>query len=227
MDQIKEKIGEAAATFVQDGMVIGLGTGSTAASFIRALAKRYEEEGLNIVTVASSYQSEILARDLSVPFVSIDAISSIDITFDGADEIDPAKQLIKGAGGALLKEKILATASKELVIMVDETKCVQSLGRAKLPVEVVPFGHMLTAAKFAPFASSWQLRKRGDGRIFVTDSLHFIYDLELKLPIKDLHQLQQGLLAIAGVVETGLFLNLTGRVVTGYTDGTIKILHGS
>ena len=224
MDHVKEKIGEAAASFVQDGMVIGLGTGSTAAFFIRALAKRYEKEGLNIVTVASSYQSEILAKDLGIPFVHIDAINAIDITFDGADEIDDEWHLIKGAGGALLREKILISASKEFIVLCDETKCVKKLGSALLPVEVVPFGHSLTAMYFQEVANSFTLRKRGDGRVFVTDCQHFIYDLQLKPELTDFEALETKLLKIPGVVETGLFLHHATKVILGYKDLTIKIL---
>lgn len=222
--QIKERVAGVATTFVQDGMVVGLGTGSTAACFIRALAQRYDDEGLNIVTVASSYSSENMARDLGLPFVSIDAITEIDLTFDGADEIDPDMQLVKGAGGALLKEKIIAYASKELVIMADESKCVESLGKTKLPVEVVQFGHALTGERLMKYGSSCTLRKRGDGRVFITESQHFIYDLQLSLPIQNLEALETELLHIPGVVETGLFLNRAGRVLIGTADGSVKVL---
>ncbi len=224
MDEIKNRIGSAACALVEDGMVIGLGTGSTAACFIQALAMRYESEGLNIVTVASSHASEKLARDLGLPSVSIDAIEQIDITFDGADELDPKKQMIKGAGAALLKEKILASNSRELVVLVDESKVVKSLGKVKLPVEVVQFAHKLAARKLESYAKSCTLRYRGDGKPLVTDSGNFIYDLELKLPIKNVEILDAALRSIPGVVETGLFYKLAGRVVIGYKDTTIKIL---
>lgn len=224
MDQIKERIGQAAASIVEDGMVVGLGTGSTATHFIHALAKRVELEGLTIVTVASSHASEKLARELGLSFVSMDAISTIDITFDGADEIDHKKQMIKGAGGALLKEKILAYNSRELVIMVDYTKCVDTLGKAKLPVEVVQFGHNLTEQHFAKFTSSSSMRLRGDGKPFITESQHFIYDLTLKEPIDNPQQLDEELRKIPGVVETGIFYNIAGRVLIGYQDGTVKLL---
>lgn len=224
MDEVKERIGQAAASLVEDGMVVGLGTGSTAGCFIQALAKRYEVEGLNIVTVASSHASEKLARDLGLPFVLIDAIEKIDITFDGADEIDPQKQMIKGAGGALLREKILASSSREFVVLVDETKLVNALGKVKLPVEVVQFGHRITQSKLTAFATSCTLRLRGDGKPFVTDSGHFIYDLELKTPVENVEALDTALHHIPGVVETGLFYHLAGRVVIGYTDGTVKML---
>lgn len=226
MDDVKERIGEAAAALVEDGMIVGLGTGSTALCFIQALAKRYEVEGLNIVTVASSHASEKHARDLGLPQVSIDAIDKIDITFDGADEITPKNEMIKGAGGALLKEKILAQASRELVILVDETKLVESLGTAKLPIEVVQFGHRLVEARLAQFGSSCTLRMRGDGRPYITDSANFIYDLQLNLPVANVQELDTLLHKIAGVVETGLFYAIAGRVVVGYKDGTVQIKGG-
>ncbi len=224
MDDIKVRIGAASASLVEDGNVIGLGTGSTASCFIHALASRYEEEGLNIVTVASSHASEKLARDLGLPFVSIDAIEAIDLYFDGADELDPQKQMIKGAGGALLKEKILASCSREFVVMVDESKLVNSLGLVKLPVEVVQFAHRITEFKLQSFATSCILRTRGDSKPFVTDSGNFIYDLQLKLPVDNVEDLDSALKRIPGVVETGLFYKLAGRVVIGYKDGSVKMI---
>ena len=224
MDDVKDRIGQAAALLVEDGMVIGLGTGSTASCFIRALAKRFEDEGLNIVTVASSHASEKLARDLGLPSVSIDAIETIDITFDGADELDPEKQMIKGAGGALLKEKILATSSREFVVMVDESKLVKTLGTVKLPVEVVQFAHRLTQKKLSQFASSTVLRMRSDGNPYVTDSGNFIYDLQLNLPIANIEALDTAIGHIAGVVDTGFFYKIAGRTIIGNKDGTIKII---
>jgi ribose 5-phosphate isomerase A len=224
MDQVKERIGETAAALVEDGMLIGLGTGSTANYFIKALAKRVADEGISVVTVATSLASEKLARELDLPYVSIDAISSIDLTFDGADEITPQKQMIKGAGGALLKEKIIATHSKEFIVMVDETKCVDRVGGVKLPVEVVQFGHQLTSDRLLSIACSSRLRLRGDGRPFITESNHFIYDIELKEKIKDPESIDVSIRSIAGVVTTGLFYNLAGRVLVGYADGSVKVL---
>lgn len=224
MDVVKERIGEVAASLVQDGMLIGLGTGSTANCFIQALAKRYHDEGIVIATVSSSYSSEKLARESGLPFVTIDAISEIDITFDGADEIDSQKRMIKGRGGALLKEKILASHSKELIIMVDETKWVSALGtKAKLPVEIIQFGYLLTAKKLLEFAHSVKLRLRADNRPFMTESGHFIMDVELKLPIENYEALCDKIRDIAGVVETGFFFGMTPRVITGYADSSVKI----
>lgn len=225
MDVVKERIGKAAAALVQDGMLIGLGTGSTANCFIHALGRRCQEEGLVIATVSSSYNSEKLARDEGLNTVTIDAISEIDITFDGADEIDPEKRMIKGRGGALLKEKILAAHSKELVILVDETKCVDTLGtHSKLPVEVCQFGYHLTMQRLTEFAKECHLRMREDGKPFVTENGNFILDIELKLPIESYEALESKIHTIPGVYDTGFFFNMAGRVIIGYNDGSIRML---
>jgi ribose 5-phosphate isomerase A len=224
MDQVKERIGEAAASLVEDGMLVGLGTGSTASCFIRALARRVSDEGISVATVATSLPSEKLARELNLACVSIDAISSIDLTFDGADEIDAQKCMIKGAGGALLKEKIVAYHSRELVVLVDVSKCVEQLGAVKLPVEVVQFGQQLTQEKLLSYATSAVLRLKGDGRPFITESNHFIYDLELKEKVTNPEALDLSIRSIPGVVVTGLFYNLAGRVLIGSVDGTVKML---
>lgn len=132
--------------------------------------------------------------------------------------------MIKGAGGALLKEKIIATASKQLVIMVDETKCVQKLGKTKLPVEVVQFGHRWTESLLNRYAASCELRMSKDGQPFVTDSQNFIYDLQLKELQETPEDLEEKLLHIPGVVETGFFFGLAGRVIIGYLDGSLKTI---
>lgn len=224
MDEVKIRIGATCASLIEDGMVVGLGTGSTSQAFIEALSERYANEGLNIVTVASSNASEKHARDLGLPSVSIDAIDQIDIYCDGADEIDPNMQMIKGAGGALLKEKILAAASRECIVLVDESKLVKALGKAKLPVEVVQFAHNITHKKLMQFAPACTLRMRGDGKPFITDSGHFIYDLQLANVIDNAEALDSKLKQIPGVVETGLFYKLATRQVIGYRDGTVKIV---
>jgi ribose 5-phosphate isomerase A len=221
---IKEKIGTTAAALVERNMIIGLGTGSTARCFIQALALRFRDEKLNTIHVSSSNESAALAKELGLPIVTPDDISSIDITFDGADEIDPEKRMIKGAGGALLKEKIVATASKELIIMVDETKCVKKLGKAKLPVEVAQFGHHWTAALLRTHASSCQLRLDKSGKPFITDNQHYIYDLELGSSMEAPETVEKRLRQIPGVMETGFFFGLAGRVIIGQLDGNVEII---
>lgn len=218
VEDAKKRAAEKGVEFVQDGMVVGLGTGSTAAYFIRALAK----EQKRIVTVASSSASEELARSLGLSVVSIDAISGIDLTCDGADEVDPNKQMIKGAGGALLHEKIVARASRALVILVDETKCVARLGHTKLPVEIVSFGYLLTLHTLAAFGTP-HLRLREVSRPFVTDSGNFICDLELPKPLATPEALDAAIHTIPGVIESGLFLNLNPTVIVGNLDGSCEI----
>lgn len=225
MNEIKARLGRHAASTVEDGMLVGLGTGSTTNYFIKALAQRHNEEGLVVATVSSSYSSERLARDSGLFCVVIEAIRSIDCTFDGADEVDPEMRLIKGLGGALLKEKILATNSKKFIILVDETKCSKQLGtKSKLAVEVIQFGHHLTCEKLLKIASSATLRYRGNGKPYITESGHFIYDLGFKKPIKDPEKVQKKLDAIPGVVEHGLFLKMASQVLVGKSDGTIRSL---
>jgi len=223
MEEIKKRLANHAASSVEDGMLIGLGTGSTASYFIQALAKRHIEEGLVIATVSSSYSSERLARDLGLSCVSIEAIQSIDCTFDGADEVDSELRLIKGKGGALLKEKILATNSKKVVILVDESKWSKELGtKSTLAVEVIQFGHHLTYQKLLQVASHARLRYRGDGKPYITENGNFIYDLAFDKPIKNPKKTQDALSSIAGVVEHGLFLDMATQILVGKEDGTIK-----
>lgn len=140
LDVVKKAIGEKAADLIQEGMIVGLGTGSTAYWFIESLIERHKK-GLNIQVVASSKKSLEQARKGKLPLIDIDSLSFLDITVDGADEIDPEKRMIKGGGGALLREKIVATMSREMVVIVDESKLVQKLGKQKLPLEILPFGH--------------------------------------------------------------------------------------
>lgn len=219
ISQIKEQIAKFAVEFIENGMVIGLGTGTTAASFIQQLAK----EKLKITCVATSLASETLARSLGLQCVSIDQIDKIDITFDGADEIDAQKRVIKGAGGALLREKIVAFASHELVMLVDEKKIVANLGAGKLPVEVTPFGHLLTARHIEALGFSAEIRKGADGAPFITDNHNFIYDIYFKEVLKNPEEVERQIHAIPGVVTTGFFFNLVGRVIIGKSDGSIEL----
>ncbi len=221
MDEIKKRVGKAAADLVKSGMVVGLGSGSTATWFIICLAERYHKENLDIVTVSSSKSSHALAMKLGLPYASIDAIDRITVTFDGADEIDDANQIIKGKGGALLREKILAYSSDEFIVLVDETKCSKTLGKVALPVEVTKFGYILTAKHLMPYASHISIRTHENGTIYNTDNDNFIFDLELK-PVTDWKALENNLKKIPGIVETGIFLNCANRVIIGKSDGTIQ-----
>lgn len=212
-----------AVEFVRPGMRVGLGTGSTARHFVELLAERVRA-GLDVVAVPTSEATHRDAERLGVPLTSLDEAPQLDLTVDGADEISPDLTLIKGGGGALLREKIVASASARMVVIADETKWVSALGRFPLPVEVIPFGLAATrraveaAAAAAGCAGPALLRRAKDGHAFVTDGGHWMLDAALER-ISDPVRLADELSAIAGVVEHGLFIGLAQTVVLGGPDG--------
>ncbi len=216
IEAAKRLAGEKAASFIEDGMIIGLGTGSTAMYFIQRLIERK----LKITAVTSSKRSEELAKKGGIPLIDINTITLIDITVDGADEIDAEKRMIKGGGGALLREKIIASMSKEMIVIVDQTKLVSELGACKLPVEIVPFAHPATIHKLQARGYKGELRLNGRTP-YLTDNGNYIYDIQLHRchPEED----HIAILQIPGVVETGFFLNYAGRVVVGFLDGTVQV----
>lgn len=220
-DDIKQKVGTLAANLVQNHMIVGLGTGSTASYFIKRLGER-RKEGLEIQAVATSIKSEALARKEGIPLIDIESITAIDLTIDGADEIDKNKQMIKGAGGALLREKIIATMSKELIIVVDESKLSERLGRAKLPVEIVPFAHHFIQSRLEKMGFHGTLRTAQDGKLFITDNGNLILDINLDRHVNPRKE-HEALIHVPGVVETGFFFDLAGRVIVGYRDGRVQI----
>jgi ribose 5-phosphate isomerase A len=206
-------------TYVKPGMRLGIGTGSTADEFIRLLAKR-TAAGLAVTGVPTSERSAAMCRELGVPLATLEEMPELDLTIDGADEIDPDFALIKGGGGALLREKIVAAASAKMLIIADETKVVDHLGRFPLPIEVNKFG--LKATQIAVGKAAMALGLEGpvtlrtkDGQPFVTDGGHLILDASFGL-IRDASALSHALHAIPGVVEHGLFLNMaTTAVIAG------------
>ena len=212
-----------ALEFVRPGMRLGLGTGSTARPFVELLAERVRA-GLDVVGVPTSEATRAQAERLGVPLTTLDETPELDMTVDGADEIAPDLSLIKGGGGALLREKIVASASARMVVIADESKWVATLGRFPLPVEVVPFGLAATrraveAASAAAGAPGPALLRRGkDGHAFVTDQGHWILDAALER-ISDPKALADRLAAIAGVVEHGLFIGLAQIAVLAGADG--------
>lgn len=224
-DEQKRAAGRAAAALVQPDAVVGLGTGSTAAHFVRALGERVAG-GLRIVGVPTSEATAALARELSIPLTTLDEAGRLDLTVDGADEIGPALTLIKGGGGALLREKLVWEASERRVVIAEAAKDVERLGRFPLPVEVVPFGHQSTARRIAAVAlehgaeGAPVLRLRG-GAPFVTDGGALIYDVSCGV-IADPHALGAALKAVTGVVEHGLFLNLADEALIGGPDGVYR-----
>jgi ribose 5-phosphate isomerase A len=217
LEASKKAAGEKAAEFVRDGMIVGLGTGSTAFFFIQKLIELCQK-GLKIQAVATSKASFELARKGNIPLADINTLKTIDLCVDGADEVDPQKQLIKGAGGALLREKIIATMSRELVIIIDETKLVPKLGNKPLPIEIVPFGYLSTIHQLELLGYKGTMRRNTDHSLYTTDNNNLLYDIQ---PGSSYNQ--QQLLSIPGVIDTGLFLNMTGRVVIGFQDGQVVV----
>ncbi len=212
-----------AVEFVQPGMRLGLGTGSTARHFVELLAERVRA-GLDVVAVPTSEATRRDAERLGVPLTSLDETPELDLTVDGADEIAPDLSLIKGGGGALLREKIVACASARMIVIADESKWVSTLGRFPLPIEVIPFGLAATrraveaAAVAAGCAGPAPLRRGKDGHAFVTDSGHWVLDAALER-ISDPKKLAERLSAIAGVVEHGLFIGVAQIALLGGADG--------
>ncbi|MFV0557012.1 MAG: ribose-5-phosphate isomerase RpiA [Lactovum sp.] len=214
----KNKVGIEAAKFVKDGMVVGLGTGSTAAFFIKELARRVREEALTIKAVTTSLASAELAESLGMLILPLEEIDSIDLTVDGADEFDPDLDGIKGGGGALLMEKIVASLSKDYLWIVDKSKKVDQLGRFPLPVEVIQFGaeHLYKKFEEKGYQPSWRLN--GEAEKLITDQKHFIIDLHLQ-EIKDKQALALELDETVGVVEHGLFINMAKSVLVATETG--------
>ena len=217
MDELKKLAGVYAAGFVEDGMVVGLGTGSTAYFFVEEIGRRIKEEGLSVVGVTTSTQTTKQAEGLGIPLKSVDDIDSIDVTVDGADEVDPQLNGIKGGGGALLMEKIVATPTKKYIWVVDESKMVDQLGAFKLPVEVVQYGADRLYLDYKP---SFRVTEQGDR--FVTDMKNFIIDLDLG-KINNPVALGDELKAMTGVVEHGLFNGMVNKVIVAGKDG-VKIV---
>ena len=223
MDELKRQAAARALEHVRDGMKLGLGTGSTAKHFVDLLGERVRA-GLKVVCVPTSEATRLQAAQCGIPLTTLDEIDRLDLTVDGADEIDHALNLIKGGGGALLREKIVAAASDRMIVIADETKWVEALGRFPLPVEVIPFGLAATqraiGKAFAETGNSGQMvvRQGKDGHVFVTDGGHWIVDAHLGR-IMDAPRLAGLLTSIPGVVEHGLFIGLAGTAVLAGSQG--------
>lgn len=220
-DAQKRHAAERAVEWVEPGMKLGLGTGSTARFVVEAIAARRERGELDgIVGVPTSRATRELAASLDIPLATLDDEPHLDLTLDGADEVDPALDLIKGLGGALLWEKIVASASDRLVIVVDESKSVDQLGqRSPLPVEVVPFGWRTLLDPLRAMGAEFELRTGDDGEPFTTDGGHFILDCGFPGGLGDPARVERRLLALPAVVETGLFLGMADAVVVGTDRG--------
>jgi ribose 5-phosphate isomerase A len=218
-DTWKQLAGNAAAKFVEDGMIVGLGSGSTATFFIYALAQRIQS-GLRIAgTVASSQASKDLAENLGIPVSDLDTHPELDLYIDGADEIDSQLRLIKGGGGALLREKIVASASRRFVVVGDITKQVTQLGQHfPVPVEVVPFGATPVRKRLEALGASVQIRQLA-GNTFITENGNVILDCTFPNGIADPEDVNARMRSIVGVVETGLFLNMATQAIIGGPNG--------
>lgn len=223
LEQLKQAAAEVAVGLVESGMVVGLGTGSTAKYAVDALGKRIKE-GLHIVGIPTSEVTARQARGVGIEISSLGEHPGIDLTIDGADEIQRGTlDLIKGHGGALLREKVVASASKKLIIIADETKLVDQLGtKFALPVEVVQFGWQATERRLQGLGSRTELRAGPDAKPFVTDGGNFIIDCRFQA-IANTVALDQALNSIVGVVEHGLFLKLAARAIVAMQDG-IQVL---
>lgn len=224
-DIAKFNAAQAALEYVKDGMIVGLGTGSTSAHFVRQLGERVRQ-GLRVKGVPTSEATRNLAEQVGVPLLEISQITSIDVDVDGADEVDPAFRLIKGGGGALLREKIVAAAAKRMVVIADESKWVETLGGFPLPVEVTRFGFALTQERVkqalrATGCAGDEVSLRISGKAnepVITDGGNYILDAHARR-IPDPEALGSALKTIAGVVEHGLFIGLSQVVIIGKDKG--------
>ena len=205
-DQEKEAAARASLQFIKDGQVVGLGTGSTAAYFIKLLGERVKQ-GLRVRGIPTSVRSKELAESLGIPLTTLDECQEIAVTVDGADEVDPHLRLIKGGGGALLREKIVASATKQLVIVADASKQVPRLGKFPLPVEVIRFAQALVAKRISALGAQVQIRTDASGKPFVTDENNHILDCRFG-EIRDADALARELSDMPGVVEHGLFIGM-------------------
>jgi len=227
IDKAKFVAAKRSVDYVEDGMRVGLGTGSTAAWMVRCLGELVRDQGLKIKGVPTSTRTAELARDVGIEVISLDEAKWLDLTIDGADEFDANLNLIKGGGGALLQEKIVATASDQMIVIADIGKEVETLGAFPLPVEVIPFGWQTTKSLIEEMLISMDvlgrdasLRMNGD-RPFVTDEGNYILDLHLGR-IGKANQLAMVLNQMPGVVENGLFIDICDVVILGYGEGRVE-----
>ena len=224
IQKLKEEAAHSAAAMIEDGMIVGLGSGSTAKLVVDAIGKRVKD-GLRLVGIPTSEKTAAQAKELNIPLATLAQHPRIHLALDGADEVEVSTlNLIKGGGGNLLREKLVAIASERFVIVVDERKLVDKLGASfSLPVEVVPFGWQSTEQRLKELRANPQLRLGPNGEVYITDGGHYILDCAFG-PIASPSTLAQSLDATVGVVEHGLFIGMTSAVVVGQPEG-IKLLN--
>ena len=222
----KEAAARKAVEFVQDGMKLGLGTGSTSAYMIQALGERVKKEGLKVRGVPTSERSRLMAIELGISILDLNEAGSLDLAIDGADEVDRNLNLIKGGGGALLQEKLVAAAAKEFIVICDEGKMVNTLGQFPLPVAIIPFGWKTTAKRIEAYCPNYKLRmsKSEPDHPFVTDDGLYILDLQMG-SISDPVGFEKNLKLLVGVAEVGLFCNMARRVIVGDDTGKTEIIN--
>ena len=220
MEEMKRAAARAAVEMVQDGMIIGLGTGSTAKHAVDAVGEKIRN-GMKLIGVPTSIATEAQARSLNIPLKDLNEVSHLDLTIDGADEVDPDLQLVKGAGGALFREKLVAMSSGKFLVVVDDSKLVERLGtRMPLPVEILQFGWQRTAERVIAIMGGGQVRMKNNAP-FVSDNGGYILDCPVpQVPVRDLWLT---LKKITGVVESGLFLDMTTVVFVAGKDGVKRL----
>ena len=215
----KKNAGIKAAEYIKDGMIVGLGTGSTAKYLVERVGELVKD-GLKIQAVATSKSTEEQARELGIPLLDVNDVEYLDIAIDGVDEIDKDFNATKGGGGALFREKIVASLAKEVIWIMDDSKLVDSIGDFPLPVEILPFGYKVTLKRLKDLGLNPVMRLKNN-ELYVTDNGNYIADLHMSAPV-DVKDIKEKLDNTVGVLETGQFLNMCNRIIVGTDDG-VKI----
>jgi ribose 5-phosphate isomerase A len=223
-DEAKRMAARRALEFVEDGMSLGLGSGTTSAIFIQELGQRVKT-GLRVRGIATSQASEALAKSLSIPITTFDETPELDLAVDGADEVGPGLSLIKGGGGALLREKIVESAAKKFIVIADSTKLVEHLGKFPLPVEVIQMALPIVSRKLTALGLNPRLRRHPDNSLYITDEGNYILDCAAG-KIEDPAKTAAAIRSIVGVVEHGLFLNMASFAIIASDQGTLKVERG-
>lgn len=214
--ELKKVAGKKAVEYIKDGMILGLGTGTTAYYLIREVGKLVKS-GMNLKAVATSKATEQLAKEFNIPLVDIDDIDRIDLAIDGVDEIDSEFNAIKGGGGALFREKIVATLADEVIWIMDNSKLVESIGTFPLPVEILPYGYKQIIKRLNEYSLNPVLRIK-DNEIFITDNGNYIVDLHIGDGL-DIKAVYDKVMKITGVLEVGLFINMCRYIILGTDEG--------